>query len=315
MPILRKRKYSWIVSNPRVALVISEPHPILNQNNAVLTESLAKLGVDASTHEWSDKSVDWSVFDLVVLRSTWDYAARRDEFLAWAQSVPQLLNPAKALAWNTDKEYLKTMAEKGVPTVRTVWLDPARHFSSQAIHTRLPAFGDFVIKPSISAGSQGVARYQEATAKARTKAINQVRDMLAAGSHVMIQPYLDKVDHHGETSVVFFNGEYSHSFLKGAMLSRGTAPSEIYVEEELKEGVANEAFLELARTALNAAREILEEEGDFLYARVDMLTNEDEEPVLLEVELIEPRLFIRRHPGAVDRFAEAIAHKVKSLAK
>lgn len=300
------------MSNPRVALVISENHPILNQNNAVLVEALEKLGVDASTHEWSDKSVDWSSFDLVVLRSTWDYAARRAEFLDWAKSVPNLANPEKALEWNMDKEYLKTMAEKGVPTVRTVWLDPARHFSSQAIHTRLPAFGDFVIKPTISAGSQGVARYQEATAKARTTAINQVRDMLAAGNHVMIQPYLDKVDHDGETSVVFFNGEYSHSFLKGAMLSRGTAPSEIYVEEELKEGAANEEYLGLARQSLNAAREILGEEGDFLYARVDMLSNEDGEPVLLEVELVEPRLFIRRHPGAVERFAQAIAQRVKA---
>lgn len=307
----RKRTYPCGVSNPRVALVVSEQHQFLDQNNAVLEEALAQLGVDASTHIWSDKSVDWTQFDLVVLRSTWDYSTRLDEFIAWAKSVPNLHNSAKAIEWNTDKEYLKTMADKGVETIRTVWLDPNRHFSSQAIHTRLPAFGDFVIKSTKSAGSQGVARYQEATAKARTTAINQVRDMLAAGNYVMIQPYLSKVDQEGETSVVFLDGEYSHSFLKGAMLSRGTAPSEIYVEEELKDGVADERFLALARLALDAAREILGEEGNFLYARVDMLPNEKGEPVLLEVELVEPRLFIRRHPGAVERYARAIAARVK----
>lgn len=297
--------------NPRVALVISEDHPILNQDNAVLEQELAKLGVDASTHKWSDTSVDWSAFDLVVLRSTWDFASRRPEFIEWAKTVPNLENPVSALEWNTDKEYLKTMAEMGIPTIRTVWLDPARHFSSQAIHTRLPAFGDFVIKPTVSAGAQGVARYQEATAKARTTAINQVADMLKAGNHVMIQPYLDKIDQDGETSVVFFDGEYSHSFLKGAMLSRGTAPSEIYVEEELKAGAADKTFIETAFKAVDAAREILGMEGYFLYARVDMLTGDDNEPLVLEVELVEPRLFIRRHPGAVERFAEAIADRAK----
>lgn len=299
------------MSNPRVALVISEEHPILNQNNDVLIEALANLGVEASTQLWTDKSVDWSNFDLAVLRSTWDYGSRGQEFLEWAASVPNLVNPASALEWNTDKEYLKTMADMGIPTVRTVWLDPARHFSSQAIHTRLPAFGDFVIKPTVSAGSQGVARYQEATAKARTTAINQVADMLKAGNHVMIQPYLSKVDKEGETSVVFFDGEYSHSFLKGAMLERGTAPSEIYVEEELKAGAADVAYIEVAKQALEAARQILKFEGQFLYARVDMLPGEEGQPLLLEVELVEPRLFIRRHPGAVERFAKVIAARVK----
>ncbi|WP_334169741.1 hypothetical protein [Timonella senegalensis] len=300
------------MSNPRVALVISEDHPSFNQDNGALVEALAKLNVEASVHVWTDKSVDWAGFDLVVLRSTWDYGSRREEFLEWAKSVPKLENPASALVWNTDKEYLKTMAEKGIPTIRTVWLDPARHFSSQAIHTRLPAFGDFVIKPTISAGSQGVARYQEATATARTRAINQVRDMLAAGNHVMIQPYLTSVDHEGETSVVFFNGEYSHSFLKSAMLSRGTAPSEIYVEESLKDGVADETFLDLARKSLSAAREILGIEDELLYARVDMLPGEEGLPVLLEIELVEPRLFVRRHPGAVENYARAIAARLSA---
>lgn len=300
-----------MVSNPRVALVISEEHPILDQNNAVLIEALEALGVQADVQKWSDPQVDWTQYDLTVIRSTWDYATRREEFLAWAKSVPNLANSANVVEWNSDKVYLKPLAEKGIPTVRTVWLDPVKHFSSQAIHTRLPAFGDFVIKPTISAGAQGTARYQEATAKARTTAINQVRDMLAAGQHVMIQPYLTSVDEDGETSVVFINGEFSHAFLKGAMLSRGSGPSANYTEESLKAGEVAQSYVDLGRQALAAAQEIVGDTESFLYARVDMLPGEEGEPVVLEIEAIEPRMFIRRHLGAVDNFAKAIAQRVQ----
>ncbi|WP_435299718.1 ATP-grasp domain-containing protein [Timonella sp. A28] len=300
------------MSNPRVALVTCEQYPELDHDDVVLVDALKEEGVTANIEVWSDSTVDWESYDLVVIRSTWDYASRRDDFVNWAKSVPNLANNANIVEWNTDKYYLKDLIEKGVPVVRTVWLDAERHFSSQAIHTRLPAFGDYVIKPTISAGSQDTARYQEATAKARTKAINQVRDMLASGRNVMIQPYLSKIDETGETSVIFINGEYSHSVRKNAMLSRGDAPASQYVQESLQSGDADESFIAVGKQVIAAAHELLNDESAFLYARVDLLPGEEGEPELLELELTEPTLFLRENPEGTTTLAKAIAARVRN---
>src|SRR5690606_19903515 len=122
---------------------------------------------DAVPVAWDDPSADWSSFDLVVVRSTWDYVARREEFLAWAERLPHALNPAAVLRWNTDKRYLAELEREGVVIVPTTWLDPEQHLSSRALHTRFPAGGEFVIKPAVSAGSADTARYSAASAAAR----------------------------------------------------------------------------------------------------------------------------------------------------
>jgi len=298
------------VSNPRVALVTSENLPDLDQDNAGLISALADAGVTATAEIWSNPAVNWDEFDLVVIRSTWDYSSRRDEFVQWARSVERLSNSAQIVEWNTDKYYLKRLGEAGIPVVRTVWLDPDRHLSSQAIHTRLPAFGDFVIKPTISSGSQDTARYQEATAPARTRAINQVRDMLASGRHVMIQPYLSKVDEAGEAALVFIEGEFSHAVRKTAMLVRGDEPATSYVPETLQSTDVSDSYVALAKDVIAKAHEVLGDGEEFLYARVDFLPGEDGEPLLLELELTEPALFLSTHEGALEKFAQAIAKRV-----
>ncbi len=124
----------------RIALATCAELPELDPDEQLLLEPLRALGIDAQPAVWDDAAIDWTAFDLVVIRSTWDYTARRDEFLAWAGSVPRIVNPAPVLAWNTDKHYLNDLAKGGVPVVPTVWLDPGRAVD-------LPTGGRHVLKP------------------------------------------------------------------------------------------------------------------------------------------------------------------------
>lgn len=300
------------MSKPRIALVTCQQFPNLDEDDGVLLVALANEGMEVSIEIWDDKTVDWTSFDLVIVRSTWDYAPRRDEFVAWAKSVPNIVNPAHIIEWNTDKYYLKALGEAGIDVVKTVWLDHERHFGSQAIHTRLPAFGDYVIKPTVSAGAQDTARYQGVTAKARGEAIMHVRDLLLSGKHVMIQPYLNQIDEHGETSLIFFDGKFSHAVRKNAMLSRGDAPSTEYLQEELSVEGADTSYLAFAQKVLDYAKQNVNNGEDFLYGRVDLIPNDEGEPVLLELELTEPTLFFGVRQGSAHAFAKAVSSRVSA---
>ncbi|MDL2335376.1 MAG: hypothetical protein QFC55_05035, partial [Chloroflexota bacterium] len=106
----------------RIALATCAALPDLDPDEQLLLEPLRALGVEARAAVWDDATVDWAAFDLVVIRSTWEYASRRDEFVAWTRSVPRIVNPANVVAWNTDKHYLRDLAAAGVPVVPTDWI-------------------------------------------------------------------------------------------------------------------------------------------------------------------------------------------------
>jgi len=191
----------------QVALATAAQLPDLDEDGAALLEALDAEGVQAAPVVW-DSGADWAAYDLVVVRSTWDYDRRREQFLAWAASVPRLANPADVLAWNTDKTYLQALASAGVPVVETTWLVPGDVFT--------PPAGPYVVKPTVSAGARDTAAYDggaDATA--------HVQRLLAAGRPVMVQPYLPQVDVLGETSVLCFEGEVSHAASKSALLQVG----------------------------------------------------------------------------------------------
>ena len=235
---------------------------------------------------WDDGTVEWAEFDLVVVRSTWDYPDRRNEFLAWADSLPRVLNSADVLRWNTDKAYLATL---GVETVPTTFLEPGGPFVAPD--------APFVIKPSVGAGSIGAARYDAGAERAH----DHVRRLHAAGKTVLVQPFLEAVDHAGEVALHYLGGVFSHAVRKAAMLPRGGDPGEgLFVEERISAAEPSAEELELAEQALDA---VPFEREELLYARVDLLPG----PVLLEVELTEPSLYLGYSAGAAERFAEAVA--------
>ena len=260
--------------------------------------ALLDLGVRADWAVWDDPCVDWAAADLVVVRSTWDYARRRDEFLAWARSVPRLANPVDVLAWNSDKTYLQQLADASVPVVPTTWYAPG--------DDPVAPDGESVVKPAISAGARDTARHAGPEA-ARAHAVS----LLDAGRAVMVQPYLHAIDFAGETGLVWMADRFSHAFGKGALLARGTDPSGgLFVREQVGAREASAAEREVAERALDALAAVAPvNRRALLYARVDLVPGPDGDPVLLELELTEPSLWFSADPEAAPRWARAVADR------
>lgn len=277
----------------RIALATCAEFSQLAEDDPGLLDELRSRGVDAVPAVWDETDTDWGAFDLVVIRSTWDYAPRRDEFVQWALRVPRLLNSPEVVAWNTDKRYLAELPH----TVETRFLAPGDQFE--------PPGGEYVIKPAISAGSRDTARYgpgdEEAAARHATA-------LLAADRVVMVQPYLASVDEHGETALLFFAGRYSHAIRKGQMLAPGIAPAAgLYVEEEISPREPDRAERKIADEILDSLRW---SRAELLYARIDLIRGPDGSPRLVELELTEPSLFLSYGEGAAGRLADEIVSRL-----
>ena len=292
----------------RIALATAAEFPDLDDDGPALLAALESLGIAAEPVVWTDALVDYSRYDLVVVRSTWDYHHQLDEFLAWVERVAAttlLANAAPVLAWNTHKTYLRELAAAGLPVVDTTWLEPGDAFT-------VPAAGEYVVKPAVSAGSRNTNRYLAGDHD--DLATDHVRSLLAAGRTVMVQPYLDAIDTDGETALVFFGGVFSHAVRKGPLLEPAMAlVNDAYKPETMQRRDPSEAELAVAGRVLEA----LPSTGtgvarrDLLYARVDLVPGADGSPVLLELELTEPSMFLSYDgadgAAAAGRFAAAIA--------
>src|SRR5688572_3855516 len=231
---------------PRVALVTCADLPDLYPDDRSVIGPLAALGVRAEPAVWDDPSVDWSGYDLVVLRSAWDYPTRRADFLAWTRGVPRLANPADVVAWNTDKRYLADLDAAGVPVVPTTWIAPGERW-------RAPVDGHWVVKPAVGAGSVDTGRYDLSDGSQRSLALALVRRLGVAGRVAMVQPYRAAVDTVGETGLIFVGSDYSHAVRKGAMLSGPAEPVDgLYKLEEFAAREPSAAERAVAGLALAA---------------------------------------------------------------
>jgi hypothetical protein len=298
--------YHTVSLTARVSLVTCADVPELDADTRLLIDPLAALGISTTPAIWDDPNIDWSAFDLAVVRSPWDYLHRRWEFLAWATRVPRLANPADIIAWNTDKRYLQELAASGVPVVPTVWLQPEQPWTS-------PTNGELVIKPAVSLASLDTGRYRMDDPGQRRLAVDHVRRLQQAGRTVMVQPYLAGVDTEGETSLVYVGGAFSHALRRGPVLDGPDTGIDRRFqhdwEHDLRERQPAASQLALAERVLAAVPGGPER---LLYARVDLLPGPDGAPVLIELELTEPVLFLDHAPGAAERFAAAIAARASS---
>ena len=290
---------------PEVAFITCARLPDLDVDDRLALEPLASFGCHVTAAVWDDPGVDWDRFDVCVLRSTWDYTDRRDDFVHWAMSVPRLLNPAEVVKWNTDKRYLVDLARAGVSVIPTEWIVDARN-------AQLPASGEYVLKPSVGAGSLDADRFSLDDPAARARAVDHVDLLLARGQTVMVQPFATAIESSGETGVIFVEGEFSHAIRKGPMLRPVAVEVDgLYREEAIEGRTATSDELDLARAALEAAHRILDLEEPLLYARIDMVPAGDGRPVVMELEITEPSLFIATTPGSEVRFAAAVADRAK----
>ncbi|MEZ5372236.1 MAG: hypothetical protein R2704_05790 [Microthrixaceae bacterium] len=285
-------------SRPRVAIATSTQVADLDAEGRLLLDRLEELGVGCAPEVWDDPAVPWPDYDCVVVRSTWDYALRRDEYLEWADrvaGVSALLNPPELLRWTTDKHYLRELADAGIPTVPTVFIEPG-----EAPDHELTGI-EHVVKPAVSAGSKDTLRVG---AGEGARSIGQVGAILASGRTAIVQPYLAQVDTKGETALVFIDGAFSHAITKAAILEAGAdVVAGLFAPEQITPTTASARELDVGARSLAA---VPETDTAPLYARVDLLPGDDGVPMVLEVELAEPSLFLDHHPPSVDRLAQAI---------
>jgi glutathione synthase/RimK-type ligase-like ATP-grasp enzyme len=283
---------------PRVALATYDPgeRPSKDRDLPVLVRELREAGADAVGVPWDDPGTDWGAFDLVVIRSTWDYSWRAGEFVAWARktaAVTRLANPAEVVRWNGDKRYLGDLAAAGVPVVPTRYLAPGDA-------PDLPVDKEYVVKPASGAGARYAARYTPADHDA---ALRHLARMHEEGLTAMVQPYLAGIDVSGERALQFFGGRFLHASRKGAVLAPGTAyDADKVAHPDLVPWSPTRAELAVAERALAAVPDAAE----LLYARVDIVDGQDGRPMLMELELVEPNLFLDLHPGSVAVVRDAI---------
>jgi hypothetical protein len=262
----------------RVALVTCRDLPDLDEDTRRLIAPLAARGISATPAIWDDPDVDWTRFDLAVVRSCWDYVPRRDEFLEWAARVPSLANPATVLAWNTHKSYLQELAGRDVPMVPTKWLQPQDEWTP-------PELGDWVIKPAVSMASLDTGRYRLDDRDQRRLAVDHVRRLHAEGRAVMVQPYMRGIDNEGETSLVYLGGVFSHAVRKAAVL---TGPDIGVDRRFMPQGglclLAHRPTTRELMTANQVLAAVPAARHQLLYARVDLVSGPDGCPVLMELE-------------------------------
>jgi glutathione synthase/RimK-type ligase-like ATP-grasp enzyme len=265
-------------------------------------DPLRALGWSLDEVPWTTP-VEWSRYDAVVIRSTWDYARDVEGFVATLASVEAagvpLWNPTSMVVNNLDKRYLRGLENRGVPTPHTLWVDELDISTVGGLHDAL-GVDDVVIKPVVGANAEGVARVRRGR-DPRPRAAAALAGL--RGRAVMVQPYLPSVASDGELSVVYIGGRISHCVRKRPR------PGDFRVQEDFGGSV------EITRptAALGAAAEaaLAAVDGDPLYARADLIAAEAGY-LLMELELVEPSLYLSLQPSAPVRLAEAIDRRCRS---
>lgn len=279
----------------RVVLATSAAGLAWDPDLPLMVEALRERGVDAMAVAWDAEEFDWSTCAAVVIRSTWGYEERWQKYLAWVEAVAAVTrvdNPAGLVRWNMDKRYLRELADRGLPVVPTRFVAPGEDDG-------LPERGHFVVKPAVSAGARDTARYAE---HHHHLAARHIAALHAAGATAMVQPYLSRIDE-GERALVFLGGAFSHAMRKGPVLTDvGIVDNDRDAHPDLVPHQPSCAELDLAHAALSAvpARDAP------LYARIDVAMGDDGSPVVMELELVEPNLFLTHSPSGLGRFTDLV---------
>jgi glutathione synthase/RimK-type ligase-like ATP-grasp enzyme len=237
-----------------------------------------------------------------VIRTTWDYTQQITRFLDWIEHTEHLVNAAPLVRWNADKHYLADLARAGVPTPETHYLPR----SSREVRARLSAMRrDFVVKPTVSAGARDTGRFRPDELDAAEALVGSIH---ASGRDAMLQPYLPAIEAHGETALFYFDGAFSHAVRKPALLATGPKIDQ-FARGFVEPRTPSRAEREVAEGALRALGELGLPAP--MQARIDLVPSDDGAPLLLEAELIEPRLFLGTSEGAASRYARALRAHVQ----
>ncbi len=269
--------------NKVVSLITYSGLAQLDPDDRYLQKALESRNVTVKAQVWDDDSVDWTAAGTCVVRSTWDYHKKFDKFCRWLQylgTVAKVFNDPVLMQWNARKTYLKELSEAGLPVIPTKFV--SKQFRPRISATlRETGWKEAVLKPTVGLATSGV------------KKIDQSRASLDASE------FLPSVHYYGERALIFIDGQYSHCVRKSAFQALTVA------------GEAGETAVLASEEEINVAASIIAHLSSVpLYARVDLVRDNEDKPLLLELELIEPSLFLGTKPEAADAMAEALIRRM-----
>jgi glutathione synthase/RimK-type ligase-like ATP-grasp enzyme len=275
----------------RIAIATSVSDDVnFDPDAQILLDALREVDLDGSMCVWDDPRVTWTDFELTVIRSTWTYTRDRAAYLSWARGIGQLLNPYAVIEYSTDKHYLADLAARSHHVVPTTFCDVGAE----------PVIPDgrFVVKPAVGAGSIDADQYGHDD---HERARAHVRRLHASGRDAMIQPYVESIDDEGERALVFIDGAFSHAMTKGVMLNTRAEDRDAHFRRKQMSVATGEP------DAVAFAEAVLREAPfrGILYGRVD-LVRMDDGWAIMELELVEPNLFLAYDDDAPQKLATAI---------
>ncbi|HZV02498.1 MAG TPA: hypothetical protein VFF73_37675 [Planctomycetota bacterium] len=279
-----------------VRLVTCRPLPEPDTDEAPLLAALRAAGLDARMAVWDDPAETWEG-GLSVIRSTWDYHLKIDAFLDWiarASRSSTLLNPPDVVRFSAHKRYLGELARAGLPVMPTELLARGARVRLDALMAER-GWNDVVVKPAVSAASFRTARFRRGDAAGQAHL-----DHLLAERDVLVQPYLPSVEGYGERAVVWIDGAVTHSVRKSPRFGGEHESVSRALEPTPDERAAAEAFV------AHVGR-------DLLYARIDLARDAQGRPLLMELELVEPSLFLVQSPPALDRLVRGIVSRGRKI--
>jgi hypothetical protein len=294
----------------RIALATCDQFPELYDDDRPLVSALAARGIEAAPRVWNDPAVAWDDYPLVVCRSPWDYHRHAPAFLAWIDRVAAksaMVNAPAILKWNAHKGYLRDLEARGVAMVPTAWCPLGEPADLVAILEQR-GWRDAVVKPAVSAGANDTLRVRVEEPSRIQQGAALLASLVRRGD-ALVQPYLATVEGHGERSLLHFDGVFSHAVRKHALLAPG-AVDPLAQGEGVPRVDASDAELAFASRVLAAAADATGVAP--AYARVDVAPAPDGGPLLMELEVLEPCLFLRAG-AAHDRFADVLAAAARAL--
>lgn len=277
----------------KLNIATCRPLPEPDVDEELLLGALGAAGIDATTVAWHD-SAAWEQPAPTLIRSTWDYIHRPRSFAEWivrVSAMAPLWNPASIIFENLHKRYLLELAARGVPVTPTTLLEQGSEVNLATL-CAARGWNDIVIKPAVGAGSFETHRFRGSS----PEAAETLRRLLDERD-VLVQPFLRAVDGHGERALVWIDGEFTHAVRKSPRFSGS--------DEQVSEAVSISRLERLVGEAALASIA-----HDLLYARVDVAPGDDGTPVVMELELIEPSLFLKQHPPALERLVSAIVRRL-----
>lgn len=283
-----------------IAFVTSAAYRDLTPDDHLAVAALAERGAKVTAAVWNDRSVDWSRFDSIVIRSTWDYHEHPDQYRDWIAGLEALAvpvwNPPKILRWNMEKTYLRDLERAGIRTVPTTWVAKGSHPDLPALLTERN-WDHAVVKPVISAASNRTWRI---TREIPREIQALITESLQLGD-MMVQPFVPEIQTSGEWSQIFIGGEFSHAVRKTP--TDGDFRVQAHLGGDAVAADPGTGLINAARRALDVVI------SPWLYARVDGIETESGY-VLLEMEMLEPSLYFLNTETGAKRFADAIIDRI-----